>query len=655
MRVFFEIKTKPKIKIEIKTSRSSQLNAWEAMSLSIALPQSPDQLIQNTNDHDINLFLINLKSIPSRSLIFFDESLVGYIIYKTEDEKSLELTQDVYLNVSVTPGDGSDGDSFNEESNYSVLNTVLSSTHIIFLGQNTIDDFKYIIWRFEIPMVYPRRKLNNPKILFSCFTKHEVVVAPHDVTIDIPTENPLPNYKPVTKPNIFGELNNLLLDATLNYNFSPAFEKDEVPQPKLQQPVEKAEEKLFSAELSLPITVSLVIKLKSTKPAGRNNMLLATLNIESSDELLSYLEGFPSPKVFSFKILNLTMDFKHGIIEDIKPDGFEFPVQYKLLDSVNLTYKLINNEFDRDSKQIDSKPIHIKLVLQITKLNPVDGTYDNVSSVITTNWSPSLDFSIIAPPINNSLKTSSSYFQSVYSQSQSQTQSRLNNGGLDPRKSALMNSMYKARNNLGEAGSSTSLSFNTSNTMTNFNINSTKKLAKSLRSSSSVTVNLTTNANSTLSGLKLTFKGKLNVNLGEVINWRLQAINESHNRLLLSLVVQNPINFNPVYSNLSSSTNSNNNNVSSSNLVNDESQEVLVYNKLQLYNLYSSLKLDNRGIVILDNDIRLGPIEPFSVFETDLKLIGLSKGIFNLDGIKIFDTTSGDGIDFGKIVEVFVV
>lgn len=625
------------------------------MSLSIALPQSPDQLIQNTDDHDINKFLVNLKSIPSRSLIFFDESLVGYIIYKTEDKKSLKLNQDVYLNVSVTPGDGSDGDSFKEEANYSVLNTVLSSTHIIFLGQNTIDDFKYIIWRFEILMVYPRRKLNTPKILFSCFTKREVVVASHDVTIDIPTENPLPNYKPGTKPNIFGELNNLILGATLNYNFSPTFEKDDVPQPKLQQPVEKAEEKLLSAELSLPITVSLVIKLKSTKPAGRNNMLLATLNIESSDELLSYLEAVPSPKVFSFKILNLTMDFKHGIIEDIKPDGLKFPVQYKLLDSVNLTYKLINNEFDRDSKQIDSKPIHIKLVLQITKLNPVDGTYDNVSSVITTNWSPSLDFSIIAPPINNSLKTSSSYFQSVYSQSQSQTQSRLNNGGLDPRKSALMNSMYKARNNLGEAGSSTSLSFNTSNTMTNFNINSTKKLAKSLRSSSSVTVNLTTNANSTLSGLRLTFKGKLNVNLGEVINWRLQAINESHNRLLLSLVVQNPINFNPVYSNSSSSTNSNNNNVSSSNLVNDESQEVLVYNKLQLYNLYSSLKLDNRGIVILDNDIRLGPIEPFSVFETDLKLIGLSKGIFNLDGIKIFDTTSGDGIDFGKIVEVFVV
>lgn len=633
------------------------------MSLSIAIPQNPDQLIQNTDDHDINQFLISLKSIPNRSLIFFDESLVGYIIFKTNEEYTKELSHNVYLNVSVTPGDvngeAEPQNGAKEDSNYSVLNTVLSSSHIIFLGQNTIDDLNYIIWRFEIPMVYPRRKLNNPKILFSCFTKREspAAIQSEDIIDEVvATDIVLPDYKPGTEPNVFSELNNLILETKSNYLFSPKFETHRQPLHKTQQPVEPVEEKLLTAKLLLPITVSLVIKLKSTKPAGRNNMLLATLNIESSDELLSYLKDVPAEKVakhYSFKILDLSMDFKHGIIEEFKTEDFKFPVQYKLLDSINLTYKLINNDLDRDSKQTDSKPVNIKLTLQITKFNPADGTYENTSSVITTNWTPSLDFSIIAPPINNSLKTTSNYSQSSYSQLQSQSQSRQSNG-MDPRKSALINSMYKARNTLGETGSATSLSYNTSNTMTNFNVNSAKKLNKPMRSSSSVTVNLTTNANSTLSGLKLTFKGKLNINLGEVINWRLQAINESHNKLLLSLVVQNPINFNPVYSTSSSSANLNNN-VSSSNLVNDESQEVLVYSKLQLYNLYSSLKLDNRGIVILDNDIRLGPIEPFSVFETDIKLIGLSKGIFNLDGIKIFDTNSGDGIDFGKLVEVFVV
>ena len=31
------------------------------------------------------------------------------------------------------------------------------------------------------------------------------------------------------------------------------------------------------------------------------------------------------------------------------------------------------------------------------------------------------------------------------------------------------------------------------------------------------------------------------------------------------------------------------------------------------------------------------------------------QGIFNLDGVKVFDMNSGDGIDFGKLVEVFVI
>ena len=58
--------------------------------------------------------------------------------------------------------------------------------------------------------------------------------------------------------------------------------------------------------------------------------------------------------------------------------------------------------------------------------------------------------------------------------------------------------------------------------------------------------------------------------------------------------------------------------------------------------------------LILNNDIRMGPLDPNAVFETEIQLI-VSKGIFNLDGVKVFDMNSGDGIDFGKLVEVFVI
>lgn len=86
-----------------------------------------------------------------------------------------------------------------------------------------------------------------------------------------------------------------------------------------------------------------------------------------------------------------------------------------------------------------------------------------------------------------------------------------------------------------------------------------------------------------------------------------------------------------------------------------EINDVVIYNKLQLYSSYNSLKLNTNGIIILNNDIRIGPLDSNTVFETEIKLIGLSKGIFNLDGIKIFDINSGDGLDFGKLVEVFVI
>lgn len=59
--------------------------------------------------------------------------------------------------------------------------------------------------------------------------------------------------------------------------------------------------------------------------------------------------------------------------------------------------------------------------------------------------------------------------------------------------------------------------------------------------------------------------------------------------------------------------------------------------------------------MILNNDIRIGPLDPNTVFETEIQLVGISKGIFNLDGVKVFDINSGDGLDFGKLLEVFVV
>lgn len=719
------------------------------MSLTILLPEKLDQLNEDENEKDLDNFLINLDSVPKRKLIFFDEALIGYIRFESSLPISADFNNHAYLNVAVIPGDldlvnqssstkSESGRTYSDLSNgelasnnYSIMSIPITPENVRLKGSTSINDKHYVIWKFEIPIGYPRTKFSDPKILFSCFLNSSGTppltssfslssvdnenVLSNGLETNQSSQKLLTDLRPDTKRNLFEELNNQVsLKPDQKYFLSS---KSLSPEPESQQngnssvengqsiseTIITSEDKSdigyndqLSTKLCLPVSASLIIKLKSTKPAGRNNILLATLNIESSEEFLKILKNNSTEDStyndYYFNILDLSMEFKYGIIENFQSSNFKFPIRYKLADSINMTYKLINNDYlDKELKSADgynnsnstslssgvnvnsSKPIGIKLVLQKIKYFPELDSFQPVSNIITTNWSPYLDFSIVAPPINSSLKSSTTS-QSQY-QSQSQSQIRAANG-MSPRKSALMNSMYKSKGvdvpnspltNPSAVNSSTSLgyhqisptsSFTTSNTMASFNVNS-KKLNKSLSSTSSVTVNLTTNNNSTLAGLKLTFKGKLNVSLGEIITWKLQAINNSPNKLNLSLIVQNPINFNPVYSASSTSAPISSNNFSSSNLLATNEQKktenILVYNKLQLHNLYSSVKLDTNGIIILDNDVRIGPIDSHSVFETDIKLIGISKGIYNLDGIKIFDISSGDGIDFGKLVEVFVV
>ena len=81
----------------------------------------------------------------------------------------------------------------------------------------------------------------------------------------------------------------------------------------------------------------------------------------------------------------------------------------------------------------------------------------------------------------------------------------------------------------------------------------------------------------------------------------------------------------------------------------------MVYSKKELNALYDRNKPRNTGVFVLNNDLRFGPLEPNCVFETRLQLIGVHRGMYHLDGIKIFDVVSGEGLDFGKLVEVFVV
>lgn len=624
-----------------------------SMSIDIVIPNNPEFLGELNGDAEA--LLQKLDSVNQRRMVFFDEAVDVYVSYRNQD-KIDRSDYIMRINASILPAHSIETATntlseevaiSNEQTNYGILDTELDDTNILYKDSNCI------VWKLSVPITYPRKKFSDPNIFVSATfdSRATPVIESDDTTDEEIQEEVLPDYQPAYPINLLQGLNTPKSEGLRHSEDSSRMVVNEKKVNVKRRTMKHAGIKTSSpltTRLSIPVSVSLIIKLRSTKPAGRNNILLATLNIETIDDLSKTLamRDFSDANNLFFTIHNLIVDFKYGDVELFKSEEYEFPFRFSINDSVNLTYKLLNNEFlDTELKKADgsaagskqqfSKLVNIKLVLQVEGYDAASKLYVKLSNLITTNWSPFLDFSIIAPPINNSLKTSSNY---SHTHTQSGLSKQMNGVADNPRKAALLKNFYKPSN------SSTSLLGNSHLNM--------KKPTKTLvgESASSVTVNLTTNSNSTLSGLKLTFIGKLNIRLGEIVNWRIQAVNNLKNRLNLSLIMQNAQNFGPTPANLQPYSTSN-----SEVSISQTGETGFVQSRPQMHAVYNSLKLKSSGVIMLNNDIRIGPMEPNTVYDTNIVLVGLSKGVFNLDGIKIFDVNSGDGLDFGKLVEVFVV
>lgn len=575
------------------------------MSLRVLIPTDIELAGEDFND-----LRKKLLDNQARDLLFFDELISGYVIFEHTDTRPPHPL--IHLNLAITQDSADESLLKYDEPHHSVAidEFVLDDTHIVH------DEPNCTIWKFEVNASHPRRKSANP--LFSITAKlsdnTEVDVSSEDV-LTLVSSVKLPDFEARTYRDLFSELH---LDdvevqnAQLNTNLI-------VEKPKQK----KASTILYSASIEIPIIVSVVLKMKTTKPAGRNSILLATINLKSSEELVDF---FDSTENYQIKIINLNVEFPGGLIVEFLPDSLKFPHTSNLNDVIDLTYKLVSTEiFDKEA--IDAKHINIELVLQILKHDSETKSYTEVSNTITTTWVPFIDFFIIAPPINNSLKTSTNY-------SHAQSQPLLPSLGTNRKANNL--SLLRPKNLPSTSSPS---------------LHPLQRMSKRVASSTgSVTVNLTTSNNSALSGLRLTFKGKLCIKVGEIVTWKLQAINNSNNKLNLLLMVQNNIKTNPTFTTVNSN--------SSTQLVagdSDTQPNSIIMSSLSVYSEYLNQKISAPGVLILDNDVGLGPLESNGVFETEIKLIGTARGIFNLEGIKIFDTTSGDGLDFGKLVEVFVI
>ncbi|EGW35356.1 uncharacterized protein SPAPADRAFT_132432 [Spathaspora passalidarum NRRL Y-27907] len=599
------------------------------MSIEVKLPSQPLDL-----EKDV---ISQLESSDPRKIVFFDESITGYVVLTAEGE-TRPPPKRVSLAMTILPSEVVDThdplhylESVDQRHKFSIVDLVLDN--IVYSGKGSSNK-QYYVWSFEIPVKYPRKRLNDPRLFLSCMLIEGDQNEEKSNNSSYTEADTLHDYSTSSIDKILPiKLSESLCDIEISHtttDFDITIE-NESDNTYIYKP-----ENSIRGYISVPVSISLVIKLKSTKPAGRNDILLTTFTIESSDELLKFWNEDEDDHYFN--LVDVNLQFKSGSIDPIIGNDLMPPTRFKYRDTISLAYKLTNNEPLAENVH-SSKPVHIFLMLQVQKRH--NGEFYNISNTIHTEWTPYLDFGLIASPINSTLKSVSSSLQTYL-----QPNAPLN---TSIRKPTLLQSMYKGPN-LNNS------SANIAMTNTISNKNPQHQLQKSRTfSSGSIMVSLSTNANSTLSGLKLSFIGKLNIKLGEVITWKIQAINHASTRLNLSLLVQNPINFNVIYSN-SAPHHKNASTHSVSNNDNKAHNAAIVHDKSNLYSTYNSLKVNNNsGVVILGNDIRIGPLDSNTAFETELQLMGISKGIFNLDGVKIFDINSGDGLDFGKLIEVFVV
>lgn len=601
------------------------------MSLSVVVP---DPAILDTAD--LEALHNALKKCRRRKTLFSGEVVQGYVLYRSTTAQAPKNVQVSYSFEALTD-QGLKPESRDPDEVTEVR------AELVAQGASTTNENENItIWKFATGVSSPRLKIGKP-----------VTFTASMIDPSVPTNG----------------------HVRAESETSEDSRRENTPQEVVEEHKDAYGPSTLKASETLALQLALMMKLKSTKPGGRNDILLSSLSIEASEDLLNFACERRLSNL-QFTILNLAVDLPSGTVT--KLSSMKTPAHFGIHDITSITYRLINSIDSqlKNEQPETTQPLHITLDIEITSGK------DKIGSKISSTWTPILDFGLMAPPISNSLKSSSNISHSQM-QLQFQTPQRLRSSQSLHKKTYLSTPTFNTLPSvpyINAPGTPTSKSTfgipqrvklpnpapgRTQLTNALSQVSQSQPTLKTIKrnyrsfisqppmASSAVTVNLTTTNNTSLSGLRLTFLGKLDVELGKIATLSIQAVNLSQRTLHLLLIVKNPLKPNPVYSNNYAAASS----VSSSNVLGTKEasqQKVLVHNRQQLYHQYHQNKLETCGVIMLTNDVRLGPVEPNAVFESEFDIIGISKGVFNLQGLKIFDVSTGDGIDFGKLMEVFV-
>ncbi len=145
-------------------------------------------------------------------------------------------------------------------------------------------------------------------------------------------------------------------------------------------------------------------------------------------------------------------------------------------------------------------------------------------------------------------------------------------------------------------------------------------------------------------GLTLSVSGKTQVKLSEAFKWKIQLINKSSTKMDLILYIQSSVKKQYEKSLVP---------ISVQNSHSTKDDPVPLYKNSQLVRAFYH-KFNKVGLVSLTNNLRMN-LEPGNLFETELQLVAIERGLFTLRDIKILDANTGDTFGCPRLLDVLVV
>lgn len=599
-----------------------------------------------------------------RDIVFYDENILGYVVLESSNKDAWQ--NKVIRLVVSSPLESGSSNALDEDADVEVSGAHNSSPYALCEASLTdsdvvLRDFErgdrvYTMWKFLLNLKYPNFKLPLPLLSIDCF--FESVVSIDEAKSTSSENKTLPDYMPVSGANLLSELRlgdhdalkvptsllKVAAKSVIDTNATPESPSKKVGLGIILPLLTTAPApEVICESIQIPVLISLGLKLRSAKPTRKGSDLLTSVTIEASDELSQATEHGGMDENYFFKVLSLDLLMRNGTATSIPAHDLALPSKICANETFTLTYQLTSNDAMMGSQSNLFKRVTIVLKSQLMKRT--DDGHIPISGEITTDWAPYVDFGIQPPPINSALK-----------QHATASQSANTFAPTSPRKTAMMMRTLKQKNIQVGASDSPRLlpaARNSTSTLKTYGANYNSKAVKFMPiapSSSSVTVNLATGNNSVISGLKISFLGKFNIALGTTVEWVILATNTSNTMIDATLIMSD------TSSNRHVATLPNSSQVSAATPKHSNEETIdILYSRAQLNNAYQSEKTSPSGILVLDNDLRIGPLEPRQVCERTLRLAGVTPGIFNLRGLKVIDTHRGSGVDFGKLVEVFVI